>query len=72
MIWDLMPPKLVKIAADALAEPLNCIINSASTKIIFPSKAKKKLLHQLIKEKNINIHFQTIDHNCTEHIFQNY
>ena len=37
---NLIPLKLVKIAADQLTEPLTCIINSAITQSIFPNKAK--------------------------------
>ena len=40
MICDLIPPKLVKVAADQLAEPLTCITNSAISQSIFPNKAK--------------------------------
>ena len=38
---NLISPKLVKIAADELAEPLACIINSAITQSIFSNKAKE-------------------------------
>ena len=38
---DLIPPKLLKIAADQFAEPLTYIINSVITQSFFPNKAKE-------------------------------
>ena len=40
MCCDPVQPKLVRIAADELAESLTCIINSAVTQSIFSSKYK--------------------------------
>ena len=39
MACDLIPPKLIKIAADQFAEPLTYVINFAITQNVFPNKA---------------------------------
>ena len=57
---DLVPPKLVKVAADQLAEPLMCIINSGITQSIFPNKAKRGSFTPIDKGRN------------DKHIFSNY
>ena len=64
MICDLIPPKLVKVAADQLAEPLTCITNSAISQSIFPNKAKEPSITSADKEgkaESINTHFKTIN-----------
>ena len=41
MIYDLISPKRIKIAADQLREPLPCITNYAITQSVFPHKAQE-------------------------------
>ena len=59
MCCDVNLPKLVKIAADKLAESLTCINNSVITQSIFPNKFKEASVAPV--DKGGNIHFQTID-----------
>ena len=57
---DVVPPKLVKVAADQLAEPLMCIINSGITQSSFLNKAKGGSFTPVDKGRN------------DKHIFSNY
>ena len=58
---DLIPPKFVKVTAiNLLSHPLVSVI-LLLLKVSFQTKPKKLPLHQSIKRKAINIHFQTID-----------
>ena len=49
---DLISPNLVKIAADQLYEPLNCIINYAISQSIFPNKAQESYITPADKGAN--------------------
>ena len=48
---DLTPPKLVKITADQLAEPITCIINSATSKYL-PKEASVTPVDQRVNNKH--------------------
>ena len=57
---DLIPPKLVKTAADQLAKLFTCIFNSAIAQSIFPNEIKEASVTPVDKGEN------------EKHIFPNY
>ena len=58
---DTIPPKLITIRADIIAEPLTQTINFCLRQGIFPENAKVASVVPLDKGNLINMTFQTID-----------
>ena len=70
----MMPPKLVKLAANYLAEPLSQSINNSITKGLFPENAKVASVSPIDKktdDKNSVLNFRPISVlNCFSKVYE--